>query len=84
MAKVTSTASVGVKLDMRNLPNHVQFDRVESMHIISIERGGLDDNLTDEQLAQKADKLHEASLKLVKSRVQADIRAANKGAEAGG
>lgn len=73
MARVSATASLGMKLGLGHKPGHTTYDNASPHHSFTVERE-YDESLTDEELAEKASGLHKLARKLVEDRIQADIK----------
>lgn len=73
MATVSATASLGMKISLKNKPGFTTYDNASPHHSISIERS-VDDSLSDEQLVEKAAELHTMARKLVEKKINEDIR----------
>lgn len=77
MAKVTGSASLGMKLGLGHKKSHDKYDNANPHHSVTIERTYPDD-LTDEQLIEKAESLHKLCRNLVEKKMQSDIKDAQK------
>lgn len=76
MSKVSATASLGIKKGLGHKKGFNQYDNASPHHSITIERQ-YDDNLTDEELVEKADQLHAKARALVEKKIQADMKDIN-------
>jgi hypothetical protein len=77
MARVSATASLGMKLSLgtKKKLGFSEYDNTNPHHSITIERH-VDDQLTDEQLVERAEELHTLARKLVEKKVNLDIKEA--------
>lgn len=75
MARVSATSSLGVKVSLGNKKGFSQYDNASPHHSITIERS-LPDELTNDELVEKAEELHGLARKLVEKKVNEDIKEA--------
>lgn len=73
MAKVSGTASLGMRVGLGHKKGFTSYDSASPFHSITIERE-LDESLTDEQLVEKAEELNVMARKLVEKKINEDIR----------
>lgn len=73
MAKVSGTASLGMKIGLGHKKGFSTYDNASPFHAITIERE-LDESLTDEELVEKADELNKLARKLVEKKINDDIK----------
>lgn len=73
MARVAATASLGMKIGLGGKQGFTQYDSASPHHSITIERN-LPEELTDEQLVERADELHKLGRKLVEKKINEDIK----------
>lgn len=74
-AKVSATASLGFKKSLGHKTGFTQYDNTSPNHSITFSRD-IEGDLTDEQLVEEAEHLHQLARDLVESRVQKDLKEA--------
>lgn len=72
MARVAATASLGLKVGLGHKKAFTQYDSASPHHSVTIERQ-VDDSLSDEQLAEKAEELNKLARELVEKKVNKDL-----------
>lgn len=77
MARVSGTASLGMKISLGHKKGYDKYDNASPHHSITIERE-VSNDLSDEELAEKADELNSICRKLVEKKINADIKDLNK------
>lgn len=79
MARVSATASLGMKLSLgtKKKLGFTTYDSTSPHHSITIERN-VTDELTDEELVERAEELHKMARKLVEQKINQDIKEARK------
>lgn len=77
MARVSATASLGIKKSLGHKKGWGTYDNVSPHHSITFERNYPDD-LTDEELVAKGNSLHKLARTMVEARIAEDVREANK------
>lgn len=73
MSRVSSTASLGMKVSLGIKKGYSQYDNASPHHSITIEKT-VDDSFTDEQLVAEAEKLHGLARKLVEAKINDDLK----------
>lgn len=73
MSRVSSTASLGMKVSLRHKQGFDYSDTASPHHSITIERN-VADNLSDEELVAEADKCHKLARKLVEKKINEDLK----------
>lgn len=73
MAKVSGTASLGVRIGLAHKKQFGSHDGATPFYAMTIEREGLSDNLSDEELADKAEDLMAICRKRVEKKINPDI-----------
>lgn len=72
MARVSATASLGMKVSLGHKKAFTQYDNASPHHSFTIERAVADD-LDDELLAAKAAECHDIARKLVEKKLNEDL-----------
>lgn len=73
MAKISATASLGMKVSLANKAGFGQYDNASPHHSITIEREVADD-LRDIDLVDKAEELHKLARALVEKKINTDLK----------
>lgn len=74
MARVSATASLSARVGTGHKKDWGSHDGVTPNHSITLERGNLSDELSDEDLADKAKELHTLARGIVEKLINEDIR----------
>lgn len=77
MAKVSATSSLGLKVSLSHKKGFGTYDNASPHHSISIERE-VSDDLTDEELVEKASELNAKCRKLVEDKMGRDLKELRK------
>ncbi len=73
MARVSSTASLGLKLGLGHKKGYTQYDSASPHHSVTIERE-VDETLTNDELVEKADEINDLARKLVEKKMNKDAK----------
>lgn len=77
MARVSATASLGIKVSLQAVKQFDKFDNTSPHHSITIERQ-VSDDLTDQQLVDKAKQLHKLAEGIVKDKINEELKILGK------
>lgn len=72
MAKVRAEAALSMRIGLAHKKGFGSHDGATPHHSVSIERENLSDDLTDEELAEKAEALHGICRRIVEKKINAD------------
>lgn len=78
MARVSGTASLGMKMSLKHKKGYDKYDNASPHYSITIEREGLSDDLSDEELGEKAAELATMARQRVEKKISAEIKELNK------
>lgn len=73
MAKVSATASVGIRVGLGGKKGFTSYDSISPHHSFSIERE-LSESLSDEELAEKQEELYRICEAKVTTKMNAELR----------
>lgn len=73
MARASATASLGMKISLEGKPGFGRYDNASPHHSITIDRE-FDNDLSDEELLEKAEELHTLARKLVEKKINEDVK----------
>lgn len=73
MARISGTASLGMKVSVAHKKAFEKFDNASPHHSITIERT-VDESLSDEELAEKASELNDIARKIVERKINVDLK----------
>lgn len=78
MAKISGTASLGIKKSLGHKKGWTQYDNSSPHYSMTIEREGLSDDLTNEELLEKAAELQDLCQKQVEKKISDDLKEINE------